>query len=497
MIGVRHLLLVAARCAGSGRPEPAAVEFAARSLGLLIIAAVPGGCARYEPRNLSPRATAAALEARSFADPVLRAFIAANLPDTGPNASAGAWDLDRLTLAGLYFHPDLDLARARWSVAQGGIVTAGARPNPVVSLVPGYDFSAETSGPGAAASPWLPLVNLDVPIETAGKRGHRVAAANRTAEAARLRIAEMAWQVRSAIRTALIGVTYQEARVTALERQESVERQIETTLHERFDAGGISAAEWHRQRVVADRASVETAEARRQAGIARGALAQAIGVPARAIAGLPVALDLLAPPAVDAAREPMRDAALSGRADVLEALADFEASQETLQLEIARQYPDVHLGNGYQYDLGEHKWSVGVTFDLPVLNRNQGPIAEANARREEAAARLLSVQASVLASIDLALTNRALAVFELERARALEEAQKDAVAAAEVGRRAGAIDRLEWLLVQSEQISDHLARLDSASRAWLAVGELEDAMQRPFPGLQSVDHRPGHVEGSP
>ena len=41
--------------------------------------------------------------------------------------------------------------------------------------------------------------------------------------------------------------------------------------------------------------------------------------------------------------------------------------------------PDVHLNPGYQFDQGDNKWSIGLTFDLPILNQNQGPIAEAKA----------------------------------------------------------------------------------------------------------------------
>ena len=78
------------------------------------------------------------------------------------------------------------------------------------------------------------------------------------------------------------------------------------------------------------------------------------------------------------------------------ALADFAASQATLRLEIAKQYPDVRLSPGYQYDQGDNKWSLGLSVDLPVLNRNQGPIAEAKARRSEAAARFNAVQAKAL-----------------------------------------------------------------------------------------------------
>ena len=60
------------------------------------------------------------------------------------------------------------------------------------------------------------------------------------------------------------------------------------------------------------------------------------------------------------------------------ALADYAASQSALQLEIAKQYPDLHLGPGYELDQTDNKWSLGISLDLPILNHNQGPVAEAH-----------------------------------------------------------------------------------------------------------------------
>src|SRR5207237_9899219 len=83
-------------------------------------------------------------------------------------------------------------------------------------------------------------------------------------------------------------------------------------------------------------------------------------------------------------------------------LAEYAASQATLQLEISRQYPDLHIGPGYELDQTDNKWTLGATLTLPVLNQNQGAIGEAMARREEAAARFLAVQAKVFGEIDRA-----------------------------------------------------------------------------------------------
>ena len=68
---------------------------------------------------------------------------------------------------------------------------------------------------------------------------------------------------------------------------------------------------------------------------------------------------------------------------MLSALAEYAASESALQVQIARQYPDIHLRPGYELDQNKNKWQLGVSMDLPILNQNQGPIAEAKAKREE------------------------------------------------------------------------------------------------------------------
>jgi len=61
-----------------------------------------------------------------------------------------------------------------------------------------------------------------------------------------------------------------------------------------------------------------------------------------------------------------------GRPDVLAALSEYAAPSPALQLEIARQYPGRASQPGLSVDQGDNKWSLGLSFDLPVLNQNQG-----------------------------------------------------------------------------------------------------------------------------
>jgi outer membrane protein TolC len=171
---------------------------------------------------------------------------------------------------------------------------------------------------------------------------------------------------------------------------------------------------------------------------------------------------------------------LLGRADILAGLSDYAAAEAALQLEIARQYPDIHLNPGYQFDQGDNIWTLGITFELPVINHNQGPIAEAKARRNQAAAQFDALQAKVLAEIDRAVeafhaTERSVALLH-----SLADDQAKSRDAIEAQVKAGAAAPLDLLNAQLEFAVTQAGQLEGRVKMQQAIAALEDAAQRPM-----------------
>ena len=106
-------------------------------LGLVLCS----GCARFDPKPLSAEANANALDNRTLDNPELKAFLETNLHRTFDEWPERRWDFEMLSLAAFYYQPDLAVVRAQWEGARAGIKTAGARPNPTLNLVPGYNFN--------------------------------------------------------------------------------------------------------------------------------------------------------------------------------------------------------------------------------------------------------------------------------------------------------------------------------------------------------------------
>ena len=220
-------------------------------------------------------------------------------------------------------------------------------------------------------------------------------------------------------------------------------------------------------------------DAARQQAEARVQLATALGVTVRALDGVRLDLDAFEQPTPAVPSSDARQRALVNRPDILGALAEYAASQAALQLEIARQYPDIHLGPGYQMDQTDSKWTLGLASVLPVFTRNRGPIAEAEARRTEVAARFTAVQATALGEIDLALAAYQAALAKAAATDAMLGDLQKQERSARAQYDAGAISRLELDGIQLQFAGSQLARLDAHVRAQQALGQLEDAMQSP------------------
>ena len=140
---------------------------------LVVLAAMLiAGCVRFEPRPIDPARFAADFDSRSLSAPGLKAFIEASLGHELAPWPAQTWTPDTLTLAAMYFSPDMDLARARWGIARTASKTAAELPNPTVSVAPGYNTTT------VEPSPWIMGASIDLPIETAGKRGYQIGRAS-------------------------------------------------------------------------------------------------------------------------------------------------------------------------------------------------------------------------------------------------------------------------------------------------------------------------------
>jgi outer membrane protein, heavy metal efflux system len=162
-------------------------------------------------------------------------------------------------------------------------------------------------------------------------------------------------------------------------------------------------------------------------------------------------------------------------------LEEYEAAQSALQLQIANQYPNITLGPGYNYDYGLNKFIVWPGADqLPILNQNQGPIAEALAARRQAAASFTALQAQIMGAIDeagAAYRTAAKSIATGDKLLADDQRHEEQIASQF---RVGQVDRVALVTAEVEVATTALSRFDAVVRQRQAIGALEDALQHPL-----------------
>lgn len=422
-------------------------------------------CVQFKARPLAAETSSTDFSGRSLSDPGLNDFLAEN------KAAIGSWSVDRLSLAAAYFHPDVALARAEADEVAAGIKTAQMRPNPVFTFMPQY-----ASFRAPVFTPWFLGPSLSVPIETAGKRSKRTEQALAAAEAARWRVSARAWAARSRVRAAMLELHGARENIRLLETEQTLHDEAIKKLTAQMEAGDVSPFELTQARLMLNRTRLALQDARRIAATGEARLAAAVGLPLNAIQS--VKLDFSAFLRLP---EPgnSRRLSLTRRADLMALLSDYAAAEAALKLELARQYPDVNVMPGYDYNSGQNRWQLGLNVQLP-LNRNRGPIAEAEARRTTAEKRFLAQQAAIQGELDIAL-----AAYQASRAKAATAAQlaQEADAASDTTKKmveAGNVSALELTRRQIEASAAKVALMAANIEAQTAAGALEDAMQSPL-----------------
>lgn len=454
-----------------------------------------GGCATYRPAPVDPAATRLQWQARRLDDPAL----AARLRPWLPARDHGQWppqDYGRaeLLLAALALNPDLAEARGHLAEASAAVRTAKALPNPTLSLALERYTQAQ-----ADSAPWLWGLSTDFLLDGGLRRRLRVQLADQGVRGARLDYAESFWKVRSAVRDALAQQRIAQRRqqlatrtVAAAEALEQATRQ-RVTLGEDEPQVALQAAQTLAQ------ARGEQAAAAQQAASAQADLARAIGVPTVALHGLDLRWDDFDQPVAPspAQLDALADHALLARADLERALVDYASRETELHQQVHAQYPQLSLGPGYTYDHGLRKLTFNASLSLPVFNQNQGPIAEARARREAAAAHVRAVQADIASAIDAARARLDAALPSLAAARAGHQAAERTRTQAEHAFALGAIDRPALLAAQLSALASAQTALTALDAAWQAQAALEDALRTPLDPDEAALWKPMESAGSP
>lgn len=455
------------------------------SLATVAAALILAGCAHqtYEPQPIDTAAGQLQWLAGRTDDAALREVLAAQGVDVSVWPMSD-WNLAALTGLALQRSPNLAVARAelRWVEASQAVAKQRAGLGVETTL-------EHHSAPGYKSSPWTVGIVLDSMLTGSARRAAQADEADALqSEAVELAV-QAAWQVRQRVRS-----SYRELHA-AIARSEQAALTVQTrqALREaqqsRFERGASDSREALQARQSEAEAALQHAQARDAELRARLGLASAVGVPGDTLASLPMRFADVSGEPASLSPVDLQRLALLNRLDLRAALARHAAADAVLRIELARQWPEIVLKPGYSWDQGDNRWSLGVAINLPPGGDNRAPIEQARARRDLEAVRVSELQKAALARLEVTRQGASAAQIQLELAEAALRDTREQRARTERRFEAGDADRIERLTARLVE-QEATRRLDDARAArWLALGELEDALQRPLDTAAAPDRQ--------
>lgn len=414
-------------------------------------------CVHYTPQPIAPAATIDTIDRRTVA------------------SATGLANETDLLAAAIRYAPSLRDTAATWRNAVAAAKASRVRPLGTLTL------SAEYSHQDNPHKPWLGGAALDLPLDIGERRSTRIDAADLAIVQARYDYAEALWQTRAAIRRGLIEWRAANAEIVLDDEAVTIKRERADRLDRRVKTGEDPqsvALTAHADRSAAERRAAG-ARGRRSQAIA--ALARATGVPAATIATLSVAAETdPLPPSAATIAAWRRDAAL-GRSDLLRAMVDYDLAEGAVRAEVAKQYPEIHIGPGYIYERGLTKLPFNLGLVLPPSDFNRAAIREAEARRAAAGTKVEGIQAGIVAVVDGAASALATAADTVRRSerqdlptasRMLDQARRSL--------NAGEGDRVDELAARAALIDAEIATADTRRQLRLARADLDDAARPPL-----------------
>ena len=436
---------------------------------------------KYQAKPINQQHTAAKIFAKDPLSADFKAYLIKQGYQEG-ELPFTSWDLNELTLSALYHHPKLDIAKAQLALANAQLKTASQKQNPTLS-----GSIARSNQANEDIRPWAYGLNVEIPIQTAGKRQIRVEEAQHLQEIARIDVADAAWQLRSQIAKDLLRYHENIARQKLLQQEIGKQTDIINMLEKRVALGMLSNTD-----VLASKLLLQ---AKKNAFDAEQAASQEISISLATDAGLtlekfnqiaikPMEIDArldkqtqtLAPDTL----KNLQGKALLNRLDIRRGLEKYAVAEAKIKLEVAKQTPDIAITPGFIFEFGDKIWSLGFASLLNLLNKNQTLIAEATQLREVEGAQFEALQANVISSLSQAYARLVAAQQNLIKAKQQQAAQQTYLQKLNNQFAAGALDKLELsqAAVQTQLVDAQV--LATQFEALKAASEIEDILQIPL-----------------
>jgi cobalt-zinc-cadmium efflux system outer membrane protein len=342
---------------------------------------------------------------------------------------------------------------------------AGRLPNPLV------DVRGENLAPGGILAPYRDVfATLTQPLELGGKRTARRAIAGADRDVASMALGSVDRQVvLDTVRAYLHGIRARDALETLVMHRDAFATLV-GTMRLRVGEGYAPESDLLRFQTEAARLDAEVVRTRLELTRTLADLAVLTGSAAAVEPSQLVVPAAIAAPAIDSTADYL--AAISRRADVRLARARQERAERAVAFERLRRLPDPAVTGGYKRTAGQNTAVIGLSFVVPLFDRNGQAIAHADAEARAAALDEAAVRARAIADAQAAVeAARALDAQAARIDRELLVPAEGVRNAAQALFREGAADVLK--LVDAERVYADVRREALALRADAYVAAIE------------------------
>lgn len=305
----------------------------------------------------------------------------------------------------LFLKQNLDLLIAKYGIefSKGQQITAKLFPNPVLQI---GTVAAFTQGNTLSNSGAL-MAQVQQLFELAGKRGYRIESAGFGTQSAEANFEDAVRQLGFTIKDVYYRVLVAQRRLALAEENRDRFARILDVNTIRFKKGYIAEVDLIRIRLQVVDFQSQVIEAIQEGESARGDLRQLLRLSPVVKLELTTEMDYRR---VDPDMGKLRTVALEVRPDIRGRRATLSQREADLKLAKAYRYPDVTIGAGYavQGPRGPDNPQMGiVTFGvpLPLFNRNQGGIVQAEVGLQSAQADLDRTVNQVENQVEVAYRN--------------------------------------------------------------------------------------------
>ena len=306
---------------------------------------------------------------------------------------------------GLFIRQNLDVLIAKYGIeyTKGQEVTARLFPNPLLSV---GTLSAYTQGRTLSNSGQL-FTQVAQLFELAGKRGYRIESAGFGTQSAEAAFEDAVRQLGFTVKDTYYRIQLAQRRLVLAEENRERFSRILAINTIRFNKGYIAEIDLIRIRLQMVDFHSQVIQSLQTAESTKGELRQLLLLSPKTVLELTTELGFRR---IDPDIEKLRVTALDVRPDIRAKRFTFSQRESELKLAKAYQIPDVTIGAGYAIqgargpdNPGQVALNVGIP--LPLFNRNQGGILQAEVSLQSAEADLDKSMNLVENEVDVAYRN--------------------------------------------------------------------------------------------